>query len=140
MKVEFKKKGNKLFLNMIVIPKTVREPRRRYTTEDIELWLASNKKNIVLDNYRLIAKPHFVHDGMGESYLSGEWIYELIEQEAPTETPPVIITTKTTKTKTKRAPRQTKAILEAHTSSPSKSPSGKSASKKASKAKKVQRV
>ena len=149
MKVEFKKKGDKLFLHMIVIPKTVRESMRRYTTEDIESWLANNKKDIILDKYQLISKPHFVHDGMGESYLSGEWVYESIKEEIK-ETPqrPAQKTTEPKKTsepkkakQVAKAVKKTKAILEQRANSAKqKQDSSDEKTKKLSKVKKVQRV
>ena len=110
MNILVKKKGGKLHMQVSVPPKDAREKHQAYTTQHVENWVREHKKDIDLNKYELIAQPRLVHDGLGDLYLSGEWVYALKEEPkkkvaaappAPKATTKATITSKKTKKSTK---------------------------------------
>ena len=110
MNVEITKETTQLKIRVTLRAANITEKPQRFDTSDLTTWIKNERKDIDITDYKLIKAPgRTLHNSLGENYLSGEWVYELIKKQTPkkvevplNESPPK--TEKTAKEVTAKTP------------------------------------
>ena len=101
MNVKITKGATQLKIRVTLRAANITEKAQRFNTSDITTWIKNERKDIDISDYKLIRAPgRTLHNSLGENYLSGEWVYELIKKQTPkkVEVPPNDSPPKTGKT------------------------------------------
>ena len=94
MKVKVKRSGNEMHVKVTIASKAVNEAHKKYDSSDVVRWLETNEAGFSKDLYELkIQTRSVLHEGLGENYLSGEWVFVKSAQKEPAPktvpTPPI---------------------------------------------------
>ena len=113
MDIKIEKKDNNLHIIATIKPKIARGNKSVFETEDLIIWIEKNHPDCDLSAAELIKAPKGgIYNFLGESYLSGEWIFSL----KPPTIVPILEIAKNKNAQSKRKKSTRKAITKKTTS------------------------